>query len=84
MFPMFYEFNIAGLCNVSLYNIIQVRYCIRLSWIGLAMILFGLLSVGAVLLVSVYTTDGEEETAVGEQILAMFSTDDEAPSSQIR
>ena len=48
------------------------------------MILFGLLSVGAVLLVSVYTTDGEEETAVGEQILAMFSTDDEAPSSQIR
>ena len=48
------------------------------------MILFGLLSVGAVLLVSVYTMEeGEEETPVGEQILAMFSTDDEAHSSQI-
>ena len=42
------------------------------------MVLFGLLSVGALILI--YTIWGDEETPVGEQLLAMFSTDDEAAS----
>ena len=56
-----------------------MRNCIRLSWIGLAMVLVCLLSVGAILLVGV-ATEGDEETPIAEKILSMFSTDDDAAS----
>ena len=55
-----------------------MRNCIRLSWIGLAVVLFGLLSVGTTLLVGIATEEDEEETSVTERFLSMFSTDDEA------
>ena len=57
---------------------IQVANCIRLSWIGLAVVLFGLLCIGALFVW--IAIEGKEETPVTEQFVSIFATTDKGAS----